>query len=380
MYLGFGTVVEPHLSYRLLAHYLPLGKVGGKPAWLNPVNLPSSSSLLCRVCEQPMAFLLQVYATNPGDEAHSFHRTLYFFICRNQECSRTNDASNIRAFRCTLARCNDFYSPEKPFDPDLDGEIADPYWKPSYPHLCELCGCFATKKCARCESVWYCCREHQTADWNAVHKLECCAPKLPTDECAEEQAADDSITLVKPKRSKSANGFVFPEYAIEMDVERSSKYNLPESDDESPDVDIKERIKEFQDYAKAHKDVCSVELAEQDAEDIDGSLGEDSAFKRFGKIIALNPEQIIRYDRGGVPLLSTDYAPSMPVIPPCSLCGCSRNFEMQIMPNLLALIGVDRLGNSIDWATLLLYTCSKNCPIPDHGYAEEFVVKQDFSG
>lgn len=47
--MGFGNVLEPQLSYRLLSHYMPLGKIGGKPAWLNPVSLPANSSLRCRV-------------------------------------------------------------------------------------------------------------------------------------------------------------------------------------------------------------------------------------------------------------------------------------------------------------------------------------------
>lgn len=38
-----------------------------------------------------------------------------------------------------------------------------------------------------------------------------------------------------------------------MDVERFVKDDFPESDDESPDADIEERMKEFRDYAKAHK-------------------------------------------------------------------------------------------------------------------------------
>lgn len=68
---------------------------------------------------------------------------------------QSNDASNVRAFRCTLSRFNDFYASEQPIDPDLEGDVPDPFWKQTYPHLCQICGCSATKKCARCESIWY---------------------------------------------------------------------------------------------------------------------------------------------------------------------------------------------------------------------------------
>ena len=36
------------------------GKVGGKPIWLDPEHIPSSDTLLCKNCDHPMTFLLQV--------------------------------------------------------------------------------------------------------------------------------------------------------------------------------------------------------------------------------------------------------------------------------------------------------------------------------
>lgn len=50
----------------------------------------------------------------------------------------------------------------------------------------------------------------------------------------------------------------------------------------------------------------------------------------------------------------------------------------QILPQLLNELKVDSTGDSIDWGTLAVYTCSKNC---DEGptYKAEFLWKQDFS-
>ena len=104
----------------------------------------------------------------------------------------------------------------------------------------------------------------------------------------------------------------------------------------------------------------------------------DKKFKRFQRTLLENPQHIFRYERGGEPLHATDYSHAPGLIPPCQLCGSKRHFELQLMPHLITLINVDSIGQSIDWATVMVYTCSKNCKIKDGEYAKEYVFKQDF--
>ena len=48
------------------------------------------------------------------------------------------------------------------------------------------------------------------------------------------------------------------------------------------------------------------------------------------------------------------------------------------MPQLLNYLNVDSVGESIDWGTLVVYTCADSCAIGEH-YAQEYVLKQDFA-
>ena len=41
------------------------GKVGGRPVWLDPRELPLPSCLVCLYCEEPLSFLLQVLRLLP---------------------------------------------------------------------------------------------------------------------------------------------------------------------------------------------------------------------------------------------------------------------------------------------------------------------------
>lgn len=366
VYLGFGALVELNELFRLRSQYLPLGKIGGKPAWLNPKIIPTEKDLECKVCNKGMCFMMQVYATGNNDPSHSFHRTIFVFLCRNPKCSQPNDVSNMAVFRCALPRDNSFFSSEGPMDPDLDGDVPDPKYPKDAPNLCVVCGCYASKKCAKCGDSWYCCRDHQALDWSTSHKKRCSQPVDPVEQ----------PTLTNP-----ANLFLFKEMSIEMDQEYVpgdlfKDISDDEEDGENAD-DEKRRLAEFKKFvdANTNKDEDMTSGGAEGDEDEE----KDEQFDKFHRLISLNPEQILRYQRGGQPLPATEKAPPLGEPEKCQLCGGDREFEMQLTPHLLSLLEVDLVGQSIDWASLYIYTCKNSCRIPEDGYAREVVVKRDFA-
>ena len=152
------------------------GKVGGKPSWLNPCQLPIPEQLKCNCCSSPMTFLLQIYC--PLDDVEdAFHRSLYIFVCKKKKCV---DSGNIKCLRCQLGRDNEYY----PYMSKSAKTIEKMKESRVQPKLCNLCGCRAPSVCSRCKLVSYCSREHQAKDWKD-HK-RCCAVPLKTVEVGTE--------------------------------------------------------------------------------------------------------------------------------------------------------------------------------------------------
>uniref|UniRef100_A0A1I7XVG1 MYND-type domain-containing protein n=1 Tax=Steinernema glaseri TaxID=37863 RepID=A0A1I7XVG1_9BILA len=395
--LGFGSVLENSELYRLKSHYFPTGKVGGKPAWLNPKNLPAQEDICCPSCSKDMAFLAQLYC--PLDLAEdTFHRAIFVFLCRNPNCSKVilnaqnpylipklqmNDASNFRVFRCQLPRENDFYGMEA-LNPETDVDVPNPFFdEKTYPHLCEICGCSASKKCAKCQEVWYCSRDHQAIDWSLCgHKTTCGKPKPEANDVEMQEEEGKEFAL--PEKSKPLNPFVFPEYIIDTETEYISRgvleHIINEANEDDAESDGEEDQKELAKRMKEMKKIeTSEEISTNDVEEVEESAStKDKSFQIFQKVISRYADQIVRYSRGGKPLLATDFAPAPKNVPNCENCGAERIFELQLTPHLLSLIDVDSLGHSIDWATVLVYTCSESCSIKEFGYTKEFVFKQDF--
>lgn len=105
---------KPSASEKLLlTRRMFPSKVGGRPAWLVPKDLPE---LGCPKCSRPMRFLLQVYASRGSDKDEAFHRALHMFVCTNCQ------PNEVKVFRAQLPRINDYYSSEPPDEEQVAAE------------------------------------------------------------------------------------------------------------------------------------------------------------------------------------------------------------------------------------------------------------------
>ncbi|GAB4841092.1 hypothetical protein Ancab_021837 [Ancistrocladus abbreviatus] len=357
-----GFVEKPKSHWALLRQYFP-SKAGGFPAWLDPVNLPSGKSCICDICGEPLQFLLQVYAPISEKES-TFHRTLYVFMCPSMTCllrdqheqwkRRSEKPSrSVKVFRCQLYRINPFYSSEPPRD---DGTA-----KPSTTGapLCTWCGTWkGGKVCSRCRTARYCSDKHQAAHWRSSHKLECAQIAVASQ--SSEPGLQNGVFL--EGMQKVASKSMWPEFEIIIGYECDFDEEVSEADDHANSLVSRERMDET---------INSL---------MDNFEGDDEkkSWAVFQERIAKAPEQVLRYCRNaGSQLLwpASSGRPCEADIPKCSYCGGAVCFEFQILPQLLYYFQVNNDVNSLDWATIIVYSCAASCEA-SLSYKEEFAWVQ----
>ena len=219
--------------------------------------------------------------------------------------------------------------------------------------MCSVCGCPGGKRCAKCKGMSYCSKEHQIIDWKAGHKRQCGV--------AESASAPTSNTP----------NLLFPEYELVMETESMDPENKPE----------KSESECMAEYTKFLKSQAAGSMTGNDKDLESMATSEDildQNFKQFKKRIEKEPDQVLRYQKGGNPLWVSDKnTASSANIPDCE-CGAKRQFEFQILPQLLNYLDVTTVESKLDWGTLAVYTCVNSC---DQGpkYHQEFVWKQDIT-
>ncbi|KAK0161383.1 hypothetical protein PV327_009859 [Microctonus hyperodae] len=348
--MGFVEECEP---WKLESRFFP-NKVGGKPAWLDLKDLPSAKYVECKSCKNPCIFLCQIYAPYENNE-NAFHRTIFIFICKNDDCCKPNENGNLQVLRSQLSRDNKFY----PFEPPNEQEN----WRPDinstkFTKVCQVCGLLGPNHCGKCKLVNYCCRQHQIIDWKAGHDKKCSTDNINND---------SSTTATK----NTLQSILFPEYELIIESDVSNTKN-----DKS---DVNKEEEEMKKYEKLLENGEAGTL--QTCDNVNDDLlkmaagDEDKVFIKFQNTIRDDPDQVLRYNRGGVPLyITSKNEPNN--IPNCEKCNGERQFEFQIMPQLLNYLNLPANVKSLDWGTLLVFTCKNSCNI-ESGYCSEYIWKQD---
>ncbi|KAK9174093.1 Programmed cell death protein 2 C-terminal putative domain protein [Cryptosporidium meleagridis] len=389
-----GYLEKPRTPLVLDSRYFP-SKFGGKPAWLNPQNLPQYRDLQCNICGTRMRFLLQVYAPQ-DDREDLFHRSIFLFICTNCTCS-------VQAFRCQLPRMNEYYdynpAPTSFLFEDVNPEETILELKElQFNNICNTCGLPLSTESKRQQSNTHDkCNGIDSGTSKVILDefsldIEICSTEEEDEDDDQEEAQDDNSENDPGEETTPITGendLGFEELSDKIDninnescniLGREQRINCEKKHFESVDkqnIDPKSsEYKLFQDYKKKF------------SENIDNVL-DDSEMKAFGKISNSNTEKdilfdkfinnsrkypghIIRYSHKGSPLWISDKNIPSETPQKCPLCNSNRVFEFQIQPEAIVL---GNLPNKVEFGVIAVFTCSNNCQI-DY-YAPEYVLIQN---
>lgn len=183
--------------------------------------------------------------------------------------------------------------------------------RPSF-HLCRVCGCRGPLSCAACKAINYCSKGHQKIDWTlGEHKKTC---------------GSNGTSAIGDENHK----YLLEEFDLAIEPEEIDESNDNEADDEA------RRLKDYEEFIEKQKqnnqhDDSLENLPETEFDKYTNQMDDDKAFHKFKERISIDPEQVIRFHRGGQPLWITDSNQLKDVdIPVCNMCQEPRVFEFQV--------------------------------------------------
>ncbi|KAL5701015.1 hypothetical protein ACHQM5_026397 [Ranunculus cassubicifolius] len=332
-----------------------------EPVTLGFVKKPNNPFSLLRQLFPSKAGGIPVYAPLPEKES-TFHRTLFVFMCPEMGCllrdqheqwkrKPEKQSRSVKVFRCQLRRSNPFYSSE--------GLKRDGTDKPSCDGaaLCDWCGTWkGDKVCSGCRSARYCSAKHQVVHWRSGHKLNCQHMSISLQSSGSSSSKGGTPSMEK---NRVASTTLWPEFKI-------IKKDECEYDTETSDNNDSASL-----VSKNKRDEGISSVMNQFEGDAD-----KKSWASFQERMAKAPEQVLRYSRKAKPLWPMSSGrPSNADIPKCNYCDSDMCFEFQILSQLLYYLKVQNNANSLDWATIVVYTCSNSCEA-SISYKEEFAWVQ----
>ncbi|KAK4942535.1 hypothetical protein LTR10_017664 [Elasticomyces elasticus] len=363
-----------------------ISHLGGYPTWLDAHQTPAAALSKCKVCNGYMSLLLQLNADLQQYFPHD-ERRLHVLCCRKKTCSKK--VGSVRAFREVRkgeTRKKKGKQPEqvqmkKPTQDLGSALFGGPGSLPSM----NSANPFSTSSTSTQSTI------NPFSSLGSPSKLAAKPPQRPVDEVQPptESFADklritsESESSGKDKQLSEAwpNDSQFPppftSFYLDAYPEELEKESVTDSKAESSKIQYD--TEESGSGAGLEKDTFESSL--------------DKTFQKFSDRVAQNPEQVLRYEFKGEPLLysGSDGVASRFIVPHgksgairgmprCENCGAQRVFEVQLVPGLIYELEKDEamdLEDGMEWGTVIVGTCVNNCGVPGQvSFREEWVGVQ----
>ncbi|KAI6995590.1 hypothetical protein KC360_g7058 [Hortaea werneckii] len=390
-------------------------QLGGYPAWLDGKTAPSGALIKCKTCNNYMTLMLQLNG-EMRDRFPGHERRLYLWACRRKACRRKEGSMRgFRAVKIDQSQANAAKGSSS--DVQANNSASNDNVKPAV-NLGETL--FGVKSPSATQANPFSTTHSGSTAANPFAGASTLAAKPPqsstsTEPLAETFADKARISSPPPPPSQPNKPTLgpqepypetaalpppYPAYYIDADTEYL--------DTEPLDIPANARLERGTAEGESSGSITDDKAA------FESSM--DKAFQRFADRLAQNPEQILRYEFGGQPLLysKTDavgklLAPpaaqndnsssgakvqtakrpndgsttSSSTIPPCANCGAARVFELQLTPHAITELEAEELSvEGMDWGTVVFASCSADCQQAGKesdgavGYVEEWVGVQ----
>lgn len=366
--------------------------------WLDPAHPPSAALAKCKVCRDVLVSLLQLNGELP-ERFPGHERRLYVFACRRKSCRRKE--GSIRALRSV--RC----CPDAPpaLANDKRGAPREDKRKPAATTGVAVStglgeSLFGVKApVGRPVQANPFSASAGTNPFSAAQDGDATPVKPSSAPMAEAQLSRtfaETLSLnskpvslgppppPEPWPEESAQPAAYPVSWLDAEREMLDPTPLPRMPSNASAMDVDADGRKGGGRGKEDKDVFESTM--------------DSAFQKFADRVGQNPEQCIRYEFGGQPLLysRTDAVGALlqqgggqvgiitarKGMPPCQNCGANRVFEVQLMPQAIAELEQDEVDlDGMDWGTIIVGVCEKDCQERgvrpgESGHVEEWVGVQ----
>ncbi|KAK4549057.1 hypothetical protein LTR36_007513 [Oleoguttula mirabilis] len=383
-------------------------QLGGHPAWLDDKIAPAGSLAKCKTCNGMMSLLLQLHGDLP-ERFPGHERRLYLWACKRKACRRKE--GSVRGFRATRvdrAHAAAALSSTKQASTGASPSSGNGNAIPAM-NLGETL--FGAKPPLPAQFNPFATPALSSAATNPFANASSLAAKpaqkpVPSEPLAETFAQKARITSPPPTAppdkpslgpqepwpEQSAFPEPYPSYYVDADTE----YLEPDSQDIPASARLDRNATNGEGSSNAAEEKAAFESSM------------DKTFQRFADRLAQNPEQVLRYEFDGQPLLysKTDAVGKLLLpahehantkvqlarrteggntgsrIPKCTNCGAARVFELQLTPHLITELEADELNiEGMDWGTILLGVCGADCQESgkagdEVGYVEEWARVQ----